>query len=207
MKLSEFSTLAAAQAYTVTGSKMMSADLMLSYVAQFNLIDALIDNPVTNEAKAVRAAFNFGSEFNFINNHPASVVSGLDVLISASIVPASLKVAVVAYANPVTRPYFSTTQAEWNARDVEEVLAMVNNNAQHTTTLSIATRPTKRINVKIEQRFGSSTSNLTPWHECATFIGVDFTQQTYRASNIPASPAAYRELRAVSGQTIGMSVS
>lgn len=80
--------------------------MMLAFITKFNLVDALITNPTTNESKAVQAAFQFGSEFNLINGHPASIVEILDILITQLIVPTEFKYALIYYANDASEPLF-----------------------------------------------------------------------------------------------------
>jgi hypothetical protein len=76
--LSDQDALIAAQAARV--GQLISPDMMLSFLTNFNHIDILDiitenpNTPVTKEAKGLRKAFSFGSEFNLITGHPASVL-------------------------------------------------------------------------------------------------------------------------------------
>tara|TARA_R110000868_G_scaffold244061_2_gene500205 strand:- start:601 stop:1227 length:627 start_codon:yes stop_codon:yes gene_type:complete len=206
MKLSDFATLAEAQAYTETKGRLVSPDMVLSFITSFGLVDGLITNPTTNESKAVQAAFQFGSEFNFIDGSPTSIVPILDILIAEGLANVELKTTLVAYANPITHPFADATQAEFDdAKDPGETLALPANSAQHKSIINIATQPNKSINIVIEERFGPTVDDLTDWHECGAFRGVFYTQQSYTAQ-IAASPAGIRELRAVSKVTVGMSL-
>ena len=206
MKLSDFATLAEAQAYTETKGRLVSPDMVLSFITSFGLVDGLITNPTTNESKAVQAAFQFGSEFNLMNGHPSSISPILDVMIENGLASNDFKAALVAYANPVAYPFAGATQAEFDdAKDVGETLLLPANSAQHKSKIVITTQPNKSTNIVIEQRFGPSVDDLTDWHECAAFRGVFYTQQSYTAQ-IAALPAGIRELRAVSKVTVGMSL-
>jgi len=206
MLLSDFSTLEDAQSHTTTTGKLISPDMMLSFITSFGLVDALITTPTTNESKAVQAAFQFGSEFNLMNGHPSSIAPILDVMIAGGLASEAFKSTLVSYANPVTHPFADTTQAEFDeAKDAGETLLLPANSSQHKATINITTQPSKPTTITIEHRFGPSVDDLTDWHECGAFRGVFYTQQSYTAQ-IAAAPTGIRELRAVSKVTVGMSL-
>ena len=116
MNLVDFETLEAAQAYVEGKGRVMSPDIMLSYITSFSLVDALIRNPISNEGEAVQAAFQFGSEFNFIVGHPQSVTSMLDTMVLNAEVPIEFKNAVTLYCNSVfTKPFEHATREQWLA--------------------------------------------------------------------------------------------
>jgi len=113
MKLSNFNSLAEAQAYSETSGKMMSPDLMLSYLTMFGHV-SILDNPINDETKALKHAFNFGSEFNLIKGHPSNIQSMLQIMVDAGDISVPFQQAVIAYANPTIQPFATSTQLEFN---------------------------------------------------------------------------------------------
>tara|TARA_R110000851_G_scaffold32736_1_gene87567 strand:+ start:1485 stop:2063 length:579 start_codon:yes stop_codon:yes gene_type:complete len=127
MSLQDFAALSDAQAYTEIKGRLISPDMMLSFITAFGYVDALITNPTTNESKAVQAAFQFGSEFNLMSGHPASITPTLDILIGAGLASEALKTALVAYANEVTYPHATATQADFaRAKDLMDYTSAIN---------------------------------------------------------------------------------
>lgn len=115
MKLQDFSSLAEAQAYTETGTKMISPDMMVAFLATFGIFrEAEQEN--TEAAAALRAALQFGSEFNFINNHPASVVPLLETMNCAT---DAFKTYCINYANPIKQPFKDATQEDFDKAKLE----------------------------------------------------------------------------------------
>lgn len=197
-----------AKVYTTTTGRMMSPDVMLSYIDGYNLVTQLIDAPTTSQGKTVRAAFNFGSEFNLIRLHPLSVELALDKLVTDNIVPQGFATALINYANPEVTPFKDKTIEDViEERDLGEVLALNTNSTQHSVRLSISEKPRTHKRIVIEQKFGPSIDNLTEWHEVCSINKVLYTQQIYVSANIPATSAIVRELRAVCESTLGMSIS
>jgi len=125
MKLSDFATLAEAQAYIETRGKMISPDMMLSFITGFGLIGPLIDAPATDLAKSVKAAMTFGSEFNLITGHPQTIIALANGLVAQGTVPQNFIDALVAYANPVYTPFEFATQAEFDLAKLKSVPASV----------------------------------------------------------------------------------
>ena len=115
MKLTDFSSLADAQAHTITGTKMISPDMMVAFITSFQLVNTIMTG-TTNEAKGFQLGIQLGSEFNFINGHPAAVTSLLAKLVVDGIVTQAFQDYCVAYANPMSKPYENSTQADWDAQ-------------------------------------------------------------------------------------------
>ena len=110
MELKDFETLLQAQEYTTTKGRMISPDMMVAFLAMFG-IGRAVEVEDTEAAFAFRKALQFGSEFNLMNNHPASVETLLHQIQAAT---PEFKSHVISYANPVSNPYKDTTQAQFN---------------------------------------------------------------------------------------------
>jgi len=216
MKISGFSTLTEAKEYKeVTDKKQVGSGQARGFLisegvwTRLRTIQADLSNALSSLADGVIVTASDASSFFGLDTATAEGrgnIASVGVLVSAGILTQTQADTFLGLAITIKTPYADTTQAEFDARDIEEVLSVTNPSlAQHILTLSITTQPSNSITVKVQQRFGPNNSDLTIWHDCAQFSGVNFTQQTYK-SQITASPAAYRELRAVSDQTIGMSI-
>ncbi len=107
--------LATIQAHSEQGSKMISPDMMVAFLATFGIGKA-VEVEDTEAAFALRKALQFGSEFNLINGHPASVEPLLNQINAAS---GGFKAYIKAYANPVKTPFASATQEEVDAIKAE----------------------------------------------------------------------------------------
>ena len=211
-KLLDFESLAQAQTYPHYQGKMISPDIMLSFLTVFNLIDILdtvaerLDTPVTKEAKALRKAFTFGSEFNLIINHPASQIVLLNQMKTDNIISQSFVDYCISFANPVTYPYADVTQEDFDeVNDFGEIVTAPNNYFQHLVTVRVANKPRKPVSMTVQQRFGQDDTDLTVWHNIANILNVEYTQATYSVQ-VAKSPAPYRELRIVCPLTLGVEV-
>lgn len=111
MKLSEFETLSLAKAYNTTKGRMISPDMMVAFLATFK-IGRAVEAEDSEAAFAFRKALQFGSEFNLMAGHSASVETLLNQMESAN---NDFKAYVIQYANPVVFPFVDTTQAQFNA--------------------------------------------------------------------------------------------
>lgn len=111
MKLHEFATLAEAQAYSVIVARMMSPDMMVAFLASAEIFRAVVAED-SEPAAALRAALQFGSEFNFMDGHPASVLSLLKKMACAT---PEFEATCVTYANPETFPFINTTQSQFSS--------------------------------------------------------------------------------------------
>jgi hypothetical protein len=110
--------LAEAHSHPETRGRLISPDMMLAFLTKFELVhilDTVMENPdtpATNEAKALRWAFKFGSEFNLIDGHPATQIAALDKLKLDKIISAAFCDFCVNFANPNVYPYINATIEE-----------------------------------------------------------------------------------------------
>ena len=86
-----------------------------------------------------------------------------------------------------------------------EEIALPENKNRHILTLSISNTLSSITRVQVTQRFGSDMDSLTEWHECASFVGVKYSQSVYRCS-VPESQGVVRQLKVVTYENLGMSV-
>jgi len=86
-----------------------------------------------------------------------------------------------------------------------EEIALPDNQARHILTLSISNTLSSITRVQVMQRFGPDIDSLTEWHECASFVGVKYSQSVYRCS-VPESQGVIRQLKVVTYENLGMSV-
>jgi hypothetical protein len=116
MNLQDFNALEDAQAHSTTSSRMISPDMMLALLTKFGLINAIMQAN-TDEATALKLAFQFGSEFNLMNGHPASVKDMLDKMVLDGLATQYFVDYAVSYANPLLYPFLDATQQDFdNAR-------------------------------------------------------------------------------------------
>ena len=118
MKLTDFDTLTEAQAHPEQGQKMVSPDMMVAFMATFGHVASVMDS-TSESARALQLALQFGSEFNLITGHPASVKPLLDSMVAESELGQPFADYAVAYANPITFPFASVTQEEFDAAKAE----------------------------------------------------------------------------------------
>lgn len=114
MKLKDFNSISEANEYSTVRARMISPDMMVSFLTAHNLINTVL-NSATDGAKGLQLALQFGSEFNVIINHPASIETIVDQMIIDNVLTQDFKDFCVAYANPVTYPFANTTLAQFNA--------------------------------------------------------------------------------------------
>jgi hypothetical protein len=205
--------LAAWQELPVVTGKMISPDMMLAFLTSFDLVDILdtvaenASTPVTKEAKGLRKAFSFGSEFNLITGHPASQISLLLQLETDNVIPQAFVDYCIAYANPESFPNAGAVLEDVvDANDVGETITLQSNTGQHkVSNITIATAPRKLTKLTIQHRFGNDAANLTEWHDVAS-VSVLYKQSTYSSGMIPASGSLIRELRLISPLSLGVGV-
>ena len=113
MNLSDFADLQTAQAHTEVKGRMISPDMMVSFLTAHNLINTVL-NSSTDGAKGLQLALQFGSEFNVITGHPASIITIVNQMITDEILTQAFKEFCVSYANPVVYPFANTTLAQFN---------------------------------------------------------------------------------------------
>jgi hypothetical protein len=113
--LSDTDALVALENYESVKGRLISPDMMLAFLTGFDLIDILDtpaenpSTPMTKEAKGLRKAFSFGSEFNLIVGHPSSQLSLLTQMSTDSIVSTTFVDYCVNHANPTYKPFLGTT--------------------------------------------------------------------------------------------------
>jgi len=215
MNLSDFATLAEAQAYSeVTDKKQAGSGQVRGFMVTNGIWTALrtiqadIAHPLFALADAVIVtASDAGSYFGL---DPATAegvanIASAQVLVDAAVMTAAQRDEFLAMAISTTNPHANASQTDFDeANDIGETIALAQNNAQHVLTLNVTTAPRKPTAIKVQQRFGASALDLTEWHDCGQFQNVQYTQRSYQAM-IAGSPAAYRELRLVSPLTLGVS--
>jgi hypothetical protein len=211
MSLSDFATLADAQAHFVLGR--VNKNDFANHDATYD-IEKILDDTLT---------LNIPAELRKIVRVFRKIINGLldDPDVGDSITQAALTALVAtpdsicAYTQSMrdhleelskTYPHANATQLDFDeSKDAGETIAIVQNNDQHVITVSIATAPRKPASFNVQHRFGSSAADMTDWHDCGTVQNVEYTQRSYQTV-VPASPAAYRELRLISPLSLGVSI-
>jgi len=213
-QLSEFTTLAEAQAYEYITGQMIHRDSMNGWLGQAGVYKAMkaVAADELNPFSDVMEAFLDSEEYNFKQGtitgdaHIAlldSLIAG-EPTIGARL--ASIKPIVMARANVVSKPFEFTTQQDFDeAKDVGETITLPANTGQHKVSLTITTAPRKVTKLTIQQRFGDTPDDLTEWHDVAS-VSVLYKQSTYSSGMIPASNSLIRELRLISPLTLGVSI-
>jgi hypothetical protein len=212
-QLSEFTTLAEAQAHEVISGQMIHRDSMNGWLGQAGVYKAMkaVAADELNPFSDVMEAFLDSEEYNFKQGTTTgdSHIALLDSLISGESTIgarlASIKPIVMARANVVSKPFEFTTQQDFDeAKDVGETITLPANTGQHKVSLTITTAPRKVTKLTIQQRFGDTAEDLTEWHDVAS-VSVLYKQSTYSSGMIPASNSLIRELRLISPLTLGVS--
>ena len=213
-QLSEFTTLAEAQAYEHVTGQMIHRDSMNGWLGQAGVYKAMkaVAADELNPFSDVMEAFLDSEEYNFKQGTTTgdAHIALLDSLIAneptIGATLAAVKPVVMARANVVSKPYEFTTQEEFDeASDAGEIIALPANTGQHKVTLAITTQPSKLTKLTIQQRFGDTVEDLTEWHDVAS-VSVLYKQSTYSSGIIPASGSLIRELRLISPLTLGVVV-
>jgi len=212
-QLSEFTTLAEAQAYEYITGQMIHRDSMNGWLGQAGVYKAMkaVAADELNPFSDVMEAFLDSEEYNFKQGTTTgdAHIALLDSLITGEPTIgarlASIKPIVMARANVVSKPFEFTTQQDFDeAKDVGETITLPANTGQHKVLLTITTAPRKVTKLTIQQRFGDTTDDLTEWHDVAS-VSVLYKQSTYSSGMIPASNSLIRELRLISPLTLGVS--
>ena len=217
MQLSEFPTLAEAQAYElITDKKQIGSGQARGFFVNNGIwvtlrqVQADIANPLFALADAVIVTASDASSFFGLDTTTAEGLGNLaaaDIMVAAGIMTEAQKVDMLALALKSKYPHANATQAEFDeAKDVGETIGLNQNNSQHVITVSITKQPLKPTGLKIQQRVGADNLDMTEWHEIAEIRNVYYTQKPHKSPQIPASPTAYRELRLVSPLTLGVSI-
>ena len=211
MQLSEFPTLAEAQAHFVLGR--VNKNDFANHDATYD-IERILDDTL---------ALDIPPELHKVVRVFRKIINGLldDPNVGDSVTQAALTAlvstpdSICAYTQAMrdhledlskTYPHANATQAEFDeAKDDGETIALTQKNSQHVITVNIDNQPLKPTGLKIQQRFGADDNDVTEWHDCGEVRNVYYTQRTYQTM-IPASPTAYRELRLVSPLSLGVSI-
>ena len=114
MQLKDFDSLEQAQAHMANKARLISPDMMISFLTYFKLI-AKVTSAASNEGMGLNRALSFGSEFNVINGHPSSVRSLMDKLVEDGILTEEFCAHCVNYANAPYKPFKGATQAKFNS--------------------------------------------------------------------------------------------
>ena len=212
-QLSEFTTLAEAQAHEYITGQMIHRDSMNGWLGHAGVYKAMkaVAADELNPFSDVIEAFLDSEEYNFKQGtttgdaHIALLDSLIDGEPTIGARLAAIKPIVMARSNVVSKPYEFTTQQDFDeAKDAGETITLQANTGQHKVSLTITTAPRKVTKLTIQQRFGDTPDDLTEWHDVAS-VSVLYKQSTYSSGMIPASNSLIRELRLISPLTLGVS--
>lgn len=222
--LSDADALIAAQAYTTTKIWRIEGAVRKTQVETTVIVndttDRLETNIVTLKAlpaptatesgqlalsKAILRALNtlYNPEF-YINLADPEVAGMFANAQALGVLTASEIAGITTAATYNETPLSGTTLHDISLiRGVSETLLLTDNPAQHQVKFKIAVTPSKPTSIVIEQQFGDTDEDLTPWHSVGS-VSVQYTQSTYKLM-VPACDLAIRKLRAVSPLTLGLS--
>jgi hypothetical protein len=217
MSLSNFLSLEAANIYTLVKGRMTSPDMVVSLLTEHDSTIILQEAAKTNmKAAGFLLALNGAvTEYNLITGEAGSVGMKqqllLAYLVSVGAVTQKFKDAIISYANPVTYPHATATQEDFDeANDAGEVIALPSVMGQHSIQVNTTVQPRKATTLTVQHRFGPDADTLTEWHTVGSVLNVFYptalTGAPYSSGQIPATAAAYRELRLVSPLTLGVTV-
>ena len=212
MSLSDFSTLAEAQADFVLGrvNKNDFANHDATHDVELILDDTLALTIPAELRKVVRV---FRKIINGLLDDPnVGDTITQDALTALVATPDSI----CAYTQVMrdhledlskTYPHATATQEDFDeAKDVGETITLQANTGQHkVSNIAIATAPRKLTKLTIQHRFGDTAEDLTEWHDVAS-VSVLYKQSTYSSGMIPASGSLIRELRLISPLSLGVSI-
>ena len=211
MKLSDFASLANAQAEFILGrvNKNDFANHDATHDVE-KILDDTLALDIPPELRKVARVFR-----KIINGLLDNPNVGDDITQSALTALVATPNTICAYTQEMrnhleelskTYPHINATQLDFDeAKDAGETIGLNQNNSQHVITVNTSTQPRKATGLKVQQRFGADVNSMTEWHDCGEVRNVYYTQRTYQTM-IPASPTAYRELRLVSPLTLGVSI-
>jgi hypothetical protein len=217
MSLSDFATLALAHDYPETKGRMTSPDMVVSLLTEHDSVISLQNKAKTDtKAAGFLLALNGAvTEYNLITGIAGSVGMKhqmlLTYLVYIEAVTQEFKDAIIFYANPVTYPHINATQADfYEANDAGEVIALPSVKGQHSILVNTTVQPRKETTLIIEHRFGTDATNLTGWHKLGSVTNIYYPTALkgapYESGQMPATKAAYREIRLVSPLTLGVSI-
>jgi len=216
MNLSDFNTLAEAQAYKlITDKKQVGSGQARGFFVSEGIwttlrqIQADIANPLFALADAVIVTASDASSFFGLDTATAEGQGNLaaaDTMVAAGIMTEAQKVDLLSLALTSSYPHADATQQDFDeAKDAGEPITLPANTGAHKVSLTIATAPRKLTKLTIQQRFGDTAEDLTEWHDVAS-VSVLYKQSTYSSGMIPASDSLIRELRLISPLTLGVGV-
>jgi len=117
MNLSDFATLADAKKHTEVKGRMVSADMVVSFLTETDSVIILKDSASTNpKAAGFLLALNGAvTEYNIITGNTVGDKQQLllTYLVFIGAVTQSFKDAVISYANPIIYPFISATEHEF----------------------------------------------------------------------------------------------
>jgi hypothetical protein len=117
MSLSDFATLAEAQAFAVVKGRMTSPDMVVSLLTEHDSVISLQDKAkIDAKAAGFLLALNGAvTEYNLITGHAIGDKQQLLLthLVYIGAVTPEFKNAIILYANPVTYPHATATQADF----------------------------------------------------------------------------------------------
>ena len=215
MNLSDFNTLAEAQAYKlITDKKQIGSGQARGFFVNEGIwttlrqIQADIANPLFALADAVIVTASDASSFFGLDTATAEGQGNLaaaDTMVAAGIMTEAQKVDLLSLALTSSYPHADATQLDFDeAKDVGEPITLPANTGQHKVEgITIDKQPRKLTKLTIQQRFGDTAEDLTEWHDVAS-VSVLYKQSTYSSGMIPASNSLIRELRLISPLTLGL---
>lgn len=133
MKLTDFADLATAQAYSEPKKRMISQDMVMSFLTIHDSILSL-QTATSGYAQGFWLAVTSGvKEFNVMADHPVGEAQRalLNALVTEGAVTASFRDACFSYANEPNYPFANATQEDWDKQvslDNPTVNILVNEN-------------------------------------------------------------------------------
>lgn len=183
MKLSEFETLPLAKAYNERKGRMISPDMMVAFLATFE-IGRAVEAEDSEAAFAFRKALQFGSEFNLMTGHSASVEALLNQMDSAS---NDFKTHVIEYANPVILPFSEATQAQFNTAKGLFLSKPINYQAGKDIVITLNADLSERVSATVwrsEVDFNPENAGRSVYMQVANKYRVDMSGKKPGAYNI-----------------------
>ena len=159
MQLSEFPTLAEAQAYElITDKKQIGSGQARGFFVNNGIwvtlrqVQADIANPLFALADAVIVTASDASSFFGLDTTTAEGLGNLaaaDIMVAAGIMTEAQKDTLLALALKSTYPHATATQEDLDeAKDAGETIELAQNNLQHVITVNVTTQPRKPTGLK-----------------------------------------------------------
>lgn len=208
-QLSEFATLAEAQAYQETVEKNIGSGVMRHLLVMHGLFSNFHDSTTSDLKRATVENLRAGTEFDF--RHSSSVgqanLSMLDMMINAEpdaaiqTQMAALKSVIIDRSAVTSYPLLNIT-ADAFAFNQPETLALNTINTASPLRFKISATSPHPVNVVLEHRFGQSLDDMTPWHRCGSTT-VMYKQSEYSIIYAKNSSAVL-EFRLACLNTVGI---